>query len=214
MTAPIHPAIDGYAWGVLPCTPMQPALRVIHSSEIVPDPGTWVLTEEQVPESNPHEILSDHLKHLLLWRAKEVGWDVHIGRNIAFRWDAKHPQYGLDPDVYMVEPPPPEGVELMSLLLCKRNPFPIHKLLRDRWGQPPDPRMPRLSGGTPRPPPTGRGPSDASGQGADDEPAAPRDSTGALIFFFSTERAMASSHGLGSAPPLRPLRRLHPGSTL
>ena len=109
MTAPIHPAIDGSGWGVLPCTPMQPALRVIHSSEIVPDPGTWVLTEEQVPESNPHEILSDHVKHLLLWRATEDGWNVHIGRNIAFRWDAKHPQYGLDPDVYMVEPSPPEG---------------------------------------------------------------------------------------------------------
>ncbi|MCC6553437.1 MAG: Uma2 family endonuclease [Polyangiaceae bacterium] len=29
----------------------------------------------------------------------------------------EHPQYGLDPDVYMVEPPPPEGAELMSLLL-------------------------------------------------------------------------------------------------
>lgn len=38
-----------------------------------------------------------------------------IGRNIALRWDELHPQVGVDPDVYVVEPPPPEGDEVMSL---------------------------------------------------------------------------------------------------
>jgi hypothetical protein len=96
---------------------MQPALRVIQQSEIVADPGTWVLTEEQVPESSKHDNLSDDVKHVLLYRAKQAGWNVKIGRNLALRWDPEHPQYGVDPDVYMVGPPPPEGEEVMSLRL-------------------------------------------------------------------------------------------------
>ena len=40
---------------------------------------------------------------------------MQIGRELAIRWDKRHPRVGVDPDVYVVEPPPPEGDEVMSL---------------------------------------------------------------------------------------------------
>lgn len=37
------------------------------------------------------------------------------------RWDEKHKNIGVDPDVYVVEPPPPEGDALTSILLWKEG---------------------------------------------------------------------------------------------
>lgn len=122
MNAPFRPSTAGRAPAaatVLPSAPMSAALRVIRPDEVVPDPERWVLTEEQVPESSPHEILSERIKHLLLGWAARAGRTVKIGRNLAIRWDPEHPRYGVDPDVYIVEPPPPEGDEVESLLLWK-----------------------------------------------------------------------------------------------
>lgn len=119
MTAPIHPAIDDRAWGVLPCSPMQPVPRVIHLSEIVADPGSWVLTEEHVPESKPHRTLCDRLQRVLEQRMLDVGRNAQINCSLALRWDREHPQFGLDPDVSLVEPPPPEGDKVESLLLWR-----------------------------------------------------------------------------------------------
>jgi len=123
MTAPIHPAIDDRTWGVLPCPPMQPVPRVIHLSEIVPDPDSWVLTEEHVPESKPHRTLCNRIQRVLEQRMLDVGRNAQINSNLALRWDQQHPQYGLDPDVSLVEPPPPEGEKVASLLLWHTGHF-------------------------------------------------------------------------------------------
>ncbi|WP_437306889.1 Uma2 family endonuclease [Sorangium sp. So ce388] len=104
---------------VLPSAPMPPAPRMIRRSEVVPDPVRWVLTEETVPESRPHDLLSERIRCLLLGWAARAGRIVQIGRNLAIRWDRQHPQLGVDPDVYLVEPPPPEGDAVRSLLLWK-----------------------------------------------------------------------------------------------
>jgi Uma2 family endonuclease len=96
---------------------MPAALRVIRPHEVVPDPERWVLTEEQVPESSPHDLLSERIRDLLLGWAARAGRSVKIGRNLAIRWDPEHPQRGVDPDVYIVEPSPPDADELESLLL-------------------------------------------------------------------------------------------------
>lgn len=119
MTAPIHPAIDGGAGVVLPLAPMSPVPRVIHRHEIVPDPERWALTEETVPETNPHEDESTRLKLVFHRWGHLTGRTVLVGCNLAVRWDPRHPQYGVDPDVYIVEPPPPEGDEVRSLLLWR-----------------------------------------------------------------------------------------------
>lgn len=77
----------------------------------------WTLSEEPVPESSAHDRVSDLVKCLLLAWAARAHRNVKIGRNLAVRWDEAHPNVGVDPDVYVVEPPPPEGDELTSLRL-------------------------------------------------------------------------------------------------
>ena len=74
----------------------------------------WVLSEEPVPESRPHDLAADLLKLLLLAWAARSGRALQIGRNLAVRWDEAHPQIGSDPDVYVIEPTP-EGDALTSL---------------------------------------------------------------------------------------------------
>jgi Uma2 family endonuclease len=40
-----------------------------------------------------------------------------VARNLATRWDEEHPAVGVDPDVCLVEPPPPDRASLTSLRL-------------------------------------------------------------------------------------------------
>jgi Uma2 family endonuclease len=102
---------------VLPSASMPQAPRVIRRSEVVPDPVRWVLTEETVPESSPHDLWSERVRCLLLGWAARTDRNVKIGRNLAVRWDRRNPQFGVDPDVVVIEPPPPEGDRVRSLKL-------------------------------------------------------------------------------------------------
>lgn len=120
-TPPTSPAAHRAPRPVLPSGPMPPSLRVIRRSEVVPDPERWVLTVETVPESSRHDLLSERIRALLLGWAARAERAVKIGRNLAVRWDRQHPQYGVDPDAYVVEPPPPEGDAVRSLRLWKRG---------------------------------------------------------------------------------------------
>ncbi len=79
--------------------------------------GDWVLSEDKVPESRPHDLRSERLRALLTAWGLRRGRDVIVCRNLAVRWDEDHPTIGVDPDVCVLEPPPPEGDELLSLLL-------------------------------------------------------------------------------------------------
>lgn len=125
MTAPRIPPTSSAAQrastAVLPSASMPPSLRVIRRSEVVPDLERWVLTEETVPESSPHDLLSERIRDLLLGWAARSQRAVKIGRNLAIRWDRQHPRFGVDPDVYLVEPPPPEGDAVRSLKLWKKG---------------------------------------------------------------------------------------------
>jgi Uma2 family endonuclease len=125
MNAPVFPSTKGDAeqsGDVLSSSPMA-ASCVIVAADVVPDPERWVLTEEHLPESSPHDLTSERLRQLLLAWADRAGRHVKIGCNLAVRWDREHPQYGVDPDVYFVEPPPPEGDDVMSLLLWQPGHF-------------------------------------------------------------------------------------------
>lgn len=70
-----------------------------------------------MPESRPHDQIADRLCKLLTYHMKLVGRDAQIGRNLAIRFDEQYPRSGVDPDVYLLEPPPPERDELTSLRL-------------------------------------------------------------------------------------------------
>ncbi|MGK3989134.1 Uma2 family endonuclease [Sorangium sp. So ce136] len=72
-----------------------------------------------MPESRPHNLLSERIRSLLLGWAARAGRNVKSGRTLAIRWNRQHPQLGVDPDVYLVELPPPEGDVVRSLLLWR-----------------------------------------------------------------------------------------------
>lgn len=79
----------------------------------------WLLEEEDVPESPLHvAIILLMVEILHAWKNRSHR-DALIGRNIALRWNASSPQQGVDPDVYVVEPPPPEGEDAKSLCTWK-----------------------------------------------------------------------------------------------
>jgi len=98
--------------------------RSVDLRRVDQDADDFTLSEENVPESRPHDLVIDLLKaQLVAWVAR-AGRRAQVGRNLAIRWDPERPQFGVDPDVYVVEPPPPEGDEVTSLLLWESGHFP------------------------------------------------------------------------------------------
>lgn len=79
----------------------------------------WVLPEGTVPESVPHDTVAQRLKLLLEKWASDLERPCHVARNLAIRWLEAFPRVGIDPDVCVLDPPPPEVSELSSLCLWK-----------------------------------------------------------------------------------------------
>jgi Uma2 family endonuclease len=74
----------------------------------------WELSEETMPESVVHDQAVELLKALLAaWAAREGR--AFVARNLAIRWDEAHPQIGVDPDVCVLRPPPPDAADLRSV---------------------------------------------------------------------------------------------------
>src|SRR5688572_22908370 len=81
-----------------------------------PYPPEWYMEDDDpVPVSNTHYVRAERTLNLLRGWAIRTGRDVQVVFDLAHRWDEDHPRVGVDPDVSVLEPPPPEGVELMSL---------------------------------------------------------------------------------------------------
>src|SRR5207247_1618345 len=74
----------------------------------------WEISEELMPESVLHDEAVALLKALLAAWAARVG-SANVVRNLAVRWDAEHPKVGVDPDVCVLVPPPPDVQDLKSL---------------------------------------------------------------------------------------------------
>jgi Uma2 family endonuclease len=86
----------------------------------VPDADErWILEEENVPESVLHDEIILLVVELLKAWAERSGRPVRVGRNLALRWNEARPRVGVDPDIYVVEPPPPEGDDTTSLCTWK-----------------------------------------------------------------------------------------------
>lgn len=84
-----------------------------------PVPEAWVLPEIHVPESRPHDLLLRYLVALLEHWVERRSLDAIVTRNLAVRWYEEDPRIGIDPDVALVEPAPPDAAELASLCLWK-----------------------------------------------------------------------------------------------
>jgi hypothetical protein len=78
----------------------------------------WVLPEVPVPESIVHRAIVELLAALLRAWVARTGRDALIAENLACRWDERRRAFGVDPDVCLVEPAPPQEAEgLQSLRL-------------------------------------------------------------------------------------------------
>jgi Uma2 family endonuclease len=79
----------------------------------------WILPEVPVPESVPHRSIVELVAALLAAWTARAGRDAFVARNLAFRWNEARPRIGVDPDVCLLEPSPPDAETLQSALLWK-----------------------------------------------------------------------------------------------
>jgi hypothetical protein len=77
-----------------------------------------------VPESIPHDAVAHRLKNLLERWVVGLERACAVPRNLAIRWLEDFPQVGIDPDVCVLDPPPPGVSELSSLCLWKPGHLP------------------------------------------------------------------------------------------
>lgn len=88
---------------------------------IEPALDAWVLPEVRVSESRLHDRVARQLVELFeAWKLR-TGVDVAIARNLAIRWIRAAPAVGIDPDVCLIQPPPPGMESLTSLCTWQPN---------------------------------------------------------------------------------------------
>ncbi len=82
----------------------------------VPEPDAgWELEEQDMPESALHDAIIDLLKHVLKAWVTRANLDALVASNLALRWDEQRFKVGVDPDIAVYVPPPPEGEETTSV---------------------------------------------------------------------------------------------------
>jgi Uma2 family endonuclease len=68
----------------------------------------WVLPEGPVPESTTHDTVVTRLAQLLGAWVRRSEKDARVARNLAIRWMKSAPAVGVDPDVCLIDPAPPQ----------------------------------------------------------------------------------------------------------
>ncbi|MBL8679225.1 MAG: Uma2 family endonuclease [Myxococcales bacterium] len=100
------------------------AQKVFVAYEVPDADAGWELEEEDVPESALHDAIIDLLEHVLKAWVTRVRLDALVASNLALRWDEKRFKVGVDPDVAVYVPPPPEGEETTSVCTWERGHIP------------------------------------------------------------------------------------------
>lgn len=99
-----------------PVDPSQPARARVGLRMVVEEPpGRWLLEEESVPETPLHDAIIQLLLLVLQEWARREQRDALVTSNLGCRWDPGDARVGIDPDVVVVEPAPPEGEQLKTL---------------------------------------------------------------------------------------------------
>lgn len=94
---------------------MSATTRIKLQVDVPATAESWVLPEETMPESSPHDHTVELIRDLLEHYIARTGRDAQVARNLAVRWDREHWRIGIDPDVCLIAPRTPEGKELDSL---------------------------------------------------------------------------------------------------
>lgn len=90
-----------------------PSVRL--QAEVTAREDEWVLPEADVPESNPHRDAVELLRSILLAFVARSQRDILVAANLGCRWNQGKPSIGVDPDIALLEPAPPEGVKISCL---------------------------------------------------------------------------------------------------
>ncbi len=77
------------------------------------DQHRWFMELEDVPETFLHDVIIELLKLVLRHRYREQ--DALVTSNVPCRWDPEDQRVGVNPDVILLVPAPPEGEKLKSL---------------------------------------------------------------------------------------------------
>jgi Uma2 family endonuclease len=94
------------------------ALVLRLSYQVVPNLEAWVLPEVPVPESLFHSQTLTYLQALLeAWASRATPRPL-VARNLAVRWVERAPRVGIDPDLAVFVPAPPEQ-DLSSMCTWK-----------------------------------------------------------------------------------------------
>ncbi|HKY38022.1 MAG TPA: Uma2 family endonuclease, partial [Polyangiaceae bacterium] len=108
-------------------TPTMQSLAVVSVRyPVLPNPEAWEIPEGPVPEATAHDTAVHHIRNLLTaWAARlERGRSARISRELAVRWLQQYPKTGIDPDLAVLEPAPPDFDDLTSLKLWEPGRMP------------------------------------------------------------------------------------------
>ncbi len=97
------------------------AQKVFVAYEVPDADAGWELEEQDMPESALHDAIIDLLKHILKAWVTRARLDALVASNLALRWDERRFKVGVDPDVAVYVPPPPEGEETTSVCTWERG---------------------------------------------------------------------------------------------
>jgi len=105
---------------------MQPLAVVSLRYPVRPNPEAWVLPEAPVPESIPHSAAWLHIFQLLEAWVERVRGErtIKLAADLAVRWLEQYPRTGIDPDICLLEPAPPDFDDLTSLRLWEAGRVP------------------------------------------------------------------------------------------
>ena len=105
---------------------MQPSAVVSLRYPVRSNLEAWVLPEGKVPEATAHQLAVYRIYGLLRAWSERVRDErsLAIASDLAVRWLREHPSTGCDPDVCVIEPAPPDFLDLESLKLWETNRVP------------------------------------------------------------------------------------------
>jgi hypothetical protein len=98
---------------------VNPTAHIQLRYAVRPADDAWDLPEGPVPESISHTVTLAHLCDALSFWAARAGRPLFVARNLAVRWLEQRPSVGIDPDLCLLDPPPPDLLDQRSLCLWK-----------------------------------------------------------------------------------------------
>ncbi len=88
-----------------------PVIHVRHGPE--EEGQRWFMELEDVPDTPLHDAIIALLILVLKYRYRDR--DALVARNLGCRWDPDDARIGVDPDVVLIEPAPPEGMSTLRV---------------------------------------------------------------------------------------------------